>query len=227
MFPATSQPSPGDFIETYRELGREADSIISIHISSALSGTVESALTAVKDPDLGAEVDVVDSRSVTLGCGQMVIRAAEMAREGADREAILRELERMIVTTRIVFVVDTLEYLRRGGRIGGAQAFLGSLLKVKPVLHVLNGRIEPLDRPRSTKRALARLVRYIEDGAGGEELEFCAVLHAANEAGAREVREMVASRFEVGRWHGGQIGAVVGTHAGPGVVGASFPARIG
>lgn len=224
-FPSTSQPSAGDFQEVYRELAKTAGSIISIHISSKISGTCQSALTALQDESIGVRVDVVDSLSVAIGLAHMVIVAARMAKDGADRESILTAAGRLIPRNRIGFAVETLEYLRRGGRIGGAQAFLGSLLRIKPVLHLEEGRVEPLDRARSTKKAVDRLLRFVDEESDGGPLEYCGVMHVRNQAGARQLRELLAARFEASAWYEGELSAVVGAHAGPGLVGVCFPAK--
>ncbi len=223
QFPSTSQPSAGEFLELYRELAEDADSIISIHISSELSGTCESARTALQEKSLDATVDVIDSRSVAVGLGHLAVVAAEMARHGSDRDIIVQAIKRLIPDLRIGFAVSTLEYLRRGGRIGGAQAFLGSLLRIRPVLHVDNGRVEPLDRARSFGRAVDRLIRYMDDESGGK-LGYCGIMHTRNEDGAEELKNLVASRFNVERWYEGELSPVVGSHAGPGLVGVCFQA---
>ena len=223
-FPSTSQPSVGEFLELYREIAKEADSIISIHISAELSGTCESARTAIKEDDLTGIVDVIDSRPVAIGLGHLAVTAAEMARHGSDRQIIIQALERLIPTTRIGFAVDTLEYLRKGGRIGGAQAFLGSLLRIRPVLHLENGRVEPLDRARSFRKAVDRLLRYIDDESDGS-LPYCGIMHVRNPDGAKQLQELVAARFDVDRWYEGELSAVIGAHAGPGLVGVCFPAK--
>ena len=216
VFPSTSQPSAGEFLELYRELAKDADSIISVHLSSALSGTCESARTALQTESLDATVDVIDSRSVAFGLGHLAIVAAEMARCGADRDVIVNAVKRLIPDIRIGFAVSTLEYLRRGGRIGGAQAFLGSLLRIRPVLHVDDGRVEPLDRARSFSKAIARLIRYIDDESG-DKLAYCGIMHVRNEDGAEHLKDLVASRFDVERWYEGELSPVVGSHTGPGL----------
>ena len=222
VFPSTSQPSAGEFLELYREVAKDADSIISIHISSNLSGTCESARTAIRE-QIDATVDVIDSRSVALGLGHLAVVAAEMARHGSDRDIIVQAVNQLIPKVRIGFVVDTMEYLRRGGRIGGARAFVGSLLRIKPVLHLDDGRVEPLDRARSFRKAVDRLMRYIDDESDGK-LAYCGVIHVRNESGAAQLKELVASRFDVGRWYESELSPVVGAHAGPGVVGVCFQA---
>ena len=221
-FPSTSQPSAGEFLELYRELAKDADSIISIHISSKLSGTCESARTAIRE-EIGANVDIVDSQSVAMGLGHLAVVAAEMARHGSDRDIIVQAINKLVPKIRIGFALTTLEYLKRGGRIGGAQAFVGSLLRLRPVLHLHDGRVEPLARARSAKKAVARLIRYIDDESDGK-LAYCGILHVRNERGAAQLKDLVASRFDVDRWYEGELSPVVGAHAGPGVVGVCFPA---
>ncbi len=221
-FPSTSQPSAGEFLELYRELAKDADSIISIHISSKLSGTCESARTAIRE-EIDAAVDVIDSQSVAIGLGHLAVVAAEMARHGSDRDIIIQAINKLIPKVRIGFALTTLEYLKRGGRIGGAQALVGSLLRIRPVLHIDEGLIEPLGRARSERKAVDRLIQYIDDESDGK-LAYCGILHVRNEAGAARLKDRVASRFEVERWYEGELSPVVGAHAGPGVVGVSFPA---
>ena len=221
-FPSTSQPSAGEFLELYRELAKDADSIISIHISSKLSGTCESARTAIRE-EIDANVDVVDSQSVAAGLGHLAVVAAEMARHGSDRDIIVQAINKLIPKVRIGFALTTMEYLKRGGRIGGAQAFVGSLLRIRPVLHLHDGRVEPLDRARSARKAVDRLIRYIDDESDGK-LAYCGIVHVRNESGAAQLRDRVASRFDVDRWYEGELSPVVGAHAGPGVVGVCFPA---
>ncbi len=222
--PSTSQPSPGEFIEAYQGIADEADEIISIHVSSDLSGTCESATNAAGSDDVGKPVHVVDSRSVSMGLGYLVALAAERARDGVGAEAILSELRDWIQRGRICFLLDTLEYLKRGGRIGAAQAFLGSLLRVKPVLHVLGGVVEPLDRARSVRQATDRIVRYIRDEAGDERLAYAAILYSTNEQLGMDIKQRIDAEFDIGRWYVTEIGAVIGAHTGPGAVGVAFPA---
>lgn len=223
--PSTSQPSPGEFIEAYKEIADEADEIISIHISSDLSGTYESATSAAGSDEVATPVHVVDSRSASIGMGHLVVLAAERARDGVGAETILTELNEWTQRSRICFLLDTLEYLKRGGRIGAAQAFLGSLLKVKPVLHVMNGVVEPLDRVRSARKAGDRIVRYIRDEAGDGRLAYAGILHSTDDKLANEIRVRIDAEFEVGHWYVAEIGAVIGAHVGPGAVGVAFPAR--
>lgn len=149
-FPTTSQPSPEDFARVYREALEEADHVLSLHISGKLSGTVQSAELAAQE--FPGRVTVVDTQAASLGVGMMVLRAKELLEEGQSLEAVLAELERLRRDHFVRFSVATLEFLKRGGRIGGAQAFLGTLLNLKPVLTLKEGRVEAAGRARGKKR---------------------------------------------------------------------------
>jgi len=195
--PSTSQPSPGEFVEAYQGIAAEADEIISIHVSSNLSGTIESATLAAGNEAVVTPVHVVDSLSVSMALGSLVVLAAERARDGVGVEAIVSELNDWIPRGRICFLLDTLEYLKRGGRIGAAQAFLGSLLKVKPILHVMNGVVEPLDRSRSVKKATDRMVRYLHDEAGDGRLAYAGMLYSTDKELAMAIKDRIDAEFEV------------------------------
>src|ERR671932_87024 len=162
---------------------------------------------------------VVDSRSLAMGLGFVAVAAARAAREGADAEAAARVARRLAPEVGIWLYVDTLDYLRRGGRIGAAAAVVGSALSVKPLLHVVDGRLEPLERVRTTSRALSRLEELAVREAGDRDVDV-AVQHLAPAGRAREVAERLAARLPKARWmHVGEVGAVVGAHVGPGMLG--------
>lgn len=166
--PSTSQPSPAEFAAVYQEALADADEVFSVHISGQLSGTVGSARLAAQD--FGGRVTVFDSRSATMGLGMQALRATQRAREGRSMAEIVSELERVATKADIRFTVDTLEFLRINGRIGGAQALLGSLLNIKPILTVKAGRVESAGRVRGHKKAMADIVehvrRYVEANGG-------------------------------------------------------------
>ena len=213
--PTTSQPSPGRFAETYAALLADNDSIVSIHISEKLSGTFESAQQAAQMTD-PQRVHVVDSQVVSMSLGLIVLGAASMAAKGAEPESIVAKVESMRSEVHTFFSVATLEFLRRGGRIGRASALLGSVLQVKPVLCIRDGEVTPLERVRTFDRALNRIVeltRAVDRGRG-----VCVIVgHAGAEADAERVRrdlEPIAETLMIQ-----PLGPVVGAHAGPGVVG--------
>ena len=215
--PTTSQPSPVEFADAYRGVLEHADQVLSLHISGQLSGTVGSARLAAQD--FGGQVTVFDTGTTSLGQGLMVMRAAQMAQAGKSMPDIVAELEKVRAGASIVFTVESLDYLRRNGRIGGAQALLGGLLNIKPILCVKGGRVESAGRERGQKKATANLLNqtheYIKKH-GRARLVFGAT--AGGEANAEELRTgMAGADFEdAGNF---SFGAVVATHTGPGAYG--------
>jgi DegV family protein with EDD domain len=216
---STSRPTPGDFVSAYRRaLDAGARQLVSIHLSSELSGTWDAARLAASQ--IGEHiVTVVDSRSAAMGNGFAVLAAARSAAAGADAATVARSAREMAARTRTFFVVDTLEHLRRGGRIGAAAAVLGSALAVKPVLHVLDGRVVPLEKVRTTARALSRLVQRAVEAAGDGPVSAAVHHLAATERAERlaaDLREHLPSLREL---HVSELGAAIGAHVGPGAVG--------
>lgn len=216
--PTTSQPSVGEFFDLYSELSKDGHEIISIHLSSKLSGTISSAQSA-KEMLPDAKITIIDSASIAMGLGLMVLTAARAVAEGKTTAEIVAAVEKMIPAMNVVFVVDTLEYLQKGGRIGGAAALVGTLLKVKPILCLKDGRVEPLDKVRSKRKALARLLEVVEERMGPGTPVRMAVLHAEVPDEARELEQEVRARFNCTELYFSEVGPVIGTHAGPGVVG--------
>jgi len=221
--PTTSQPSPGQFAETYTSLLADHDSVVSIHISQRLSGTYESARQGAEMTD-AKRVHVIDSQVVSMSLGLVTLAASTMAASGSDAEAIVSKVEGMRADVQTYFSVATLEFLRRGGRIGRASALVGSVLQVKPVLCIRDGLVTPLERVRTFERALTRIVeltRAVDRGRG-----VCVIVgHAgADEDAERVGRELepIAETLMIQ-----PLGPVVGAHAGPGVVGVGcYPADI-
>jgi DegV family protein with EDD domain len=217
----TSRPSPAAFTEVYERLRAEgASAIVSVHLSGDISGTVDAArLAAAEVASSGFTVDVVDSRSLGMGMGFGVITAARLAAAGATpREAAQAALRRSL-NASIFMYVDTLEYLRRGGRIGAAQAWLGSALTIKPLLNLVDGRLEPLDRVRTTERAIARLVE-VAAAEAGDDLVDIAVHHFAAAERAEEVTQRLQEQIPaLNDLSMSEVGAVIGAHVGPGSIG--------
>jgi DegV family protein with EDD domain len=221
--PTTSQPSAGRFAETYSALLKDHDAIVSIHISEKLSGTYASARQAADMTD-PTRVHVIDSELVSMSLCLITLAASELAMKGSDAAAIEKKVLDMRDQVQTYFSVATLEFLRRGGRIGRASALLGSVLQVKPVLCIRDGLVTPLERVRTFDRALNRvieLVRAVDRGNG-----VCAVVgHAdAEDAAERVARELepIAETLMIQ-----PLGPVVGAHAGPGVVGVGcYPADL-
>ena len=215
----TSRPSPAEFASAYQAaLASGADSVVSVHLSAALSGTWESAVLAAQDFGYGV-VRVVDSRSTAMALGFAVLAAADAARSGGSPADVQDAAVSTVDATRTYFYVDTLEYLRRGGRVGAASALLATSLSVKPLLHILDGRIVPLEKVRTSAKAIARLVELTVESAGNRSVDV-AVHHLA----APDRAQMLADRLRIGiprlgELHMSELGAVVGAHLGPGVLG--------
>ena len=222
--PTTSQPSAGDFVEVYSRLSQEADAIVSIHLSELLSGTIKSALSArelVKD----IPIEIIDSRSVSLGLGFVVTAAARAIQEGRSLPEVVAAVEQLIPKTNIIFVVDTLKYLHMGGRIGGASAMLGSALKIKPLLHIHEGEVSPLERVRSKSRATERMLEIMAErlqAEDGDGVLRAAVVHADREDEASELLKQALARFQPAESYLTDLTPAVGTHVGPGTLGLGW-----
>lgn len=217
----TSRPSAEAFAQTYRQLASDgATAVVSVHLSGDMSGTVDAARTGAREvSSTGLDVRVVDSRSMGMGMGFGVLAAARLARSGGSPGDIAQLAERRSLNASIYFYVDTLEFLKRGGRIGTAQAWLGSALTIKPLLYLVDGRLEPLDRVRTTERAIARLVEVAAVDAKEGNVEV-AIHHLDAQARAQDVAERLREQIpDLGDVLVSEVGAVVGAHVGPGTVG--------
>ncbi|MFA1539281.1 DegV family protein [Actinomadura monticuli] len=214
----TSRPAPERFAQVYKAVASSgAAHIVSVHLSAALSGTVEAARLAVRDAPV--PVTVVDSGTIGMGLGFAALSAAATAMSGGTAESCAAAAARRAGLTRSLIYVDTLEHLRRGGRIGAAATLLGSALMVKPLLHIADGRIAPLDKVRTSSRALARLEELAVAEAGDRRVDL-GVQHlfasARAEALAARLRERVPHVEDV---YVGEVGPVIGVHVGPGMLG--------
>ena len=218
QLPRTSQPSVGTFEEAYRTLLAGGGEIVSVHLSSKVSGTFNSALMAAQSVGDG-KIDVVDSLSTSMALGFMALEGAKLAKAGRDRRTVADCLQGLVPKARVICVVDTLTYLERGGRIGKARALLGSLLNVKPILQLKDGEVVPLGRARGRPQALNRLVELLERDGKVSQL---AIMHGAATADAEQLRERVASTYPGVDIQLTEIGAVLGTHTGPGVIGFTY-----
>lgn len=217
QLPTTSAPSVGEFIEAYENVLKETDEIVSIHLSSKLSVTHDNAFQATRHlSDTGARIEVVDSGVVSLGMGFMVRAASLAAAQGATVDEIKALLEGMAPRIHILVVVDTLKYLRKGGRIGRARAFLGSVLKVKPLLSIRDGEVAPEERIRTKKAAQDRLFQLATSYPNVVE---AAVAYSTNAHDAEALRQRLADTLPDARITTGRLGPVIGVHAGPGVLG--------
>ncbi|MEV7926280.1 DegV family protein [Kitasatospora sp. NPDC088264] len=213
----TSRPNPEAFAAAYRAAAEAgAKGIVSVHISGELSGTVEAARLAAAEAPV--PVRVVDSRLVGMALGYAVLAAAEAIADGRDLAEAAEAATRRAAVTSGFFYVDTLEHLRRGGRIGAARALLGSALAVKPLLHLDGGRIEPLEKVRTASRAIARLEEIAVERSGGGEVDIT-VHHLAAEERAEPLAERLRARVPgLRELYVGEVGAVIGAHVGPGLL---------
>lgn len=223
QLPKTSQPSPADFAAAYKRLAEEGcEAIVSIHLTSALSGTFASAEMAAKDS--AVPVHVIDTRKVSQAAALVVKAACEARDAGADAEAIAARATEVSRSMRLFFVLDTLEYLVKGGRAGKAAGLAASLLNIKPVLEMnAEGTIEPFRKVKGRKKAMAELAAHITEDAAANGRMRLSVLHACSEQVAHE---LVAALSEAGAdvevESIGVVGSVIGTYAGPNAVGCGY-----
>ncbi len=219
--PETSAPAPGAFAQAFQTaLDAGSDGVLCINLSGALSATIQSAQSAAKTmPD--AAVRIVDSRSVTGGLGSQVMAAARAARDGASLDDITAMVEAMVPRTRVFGALDTLDNLKKGGRIGNAQAFLGSLLSIKPLIEIRDGVVHEAGKPRTRGKAIRQLVERIKEAG---EVENVYVLHGMA-PDAEELLALVAEVVPRDQITTGIIGATIGTHGGPRVAGVTFQVK--
>lgn len=227
--PTTSQPSPGDFLAVWEPLLRDGQDIVSVHISAGISGTYDSALQAkarlVDDGLDEGRLAVVDSVSTAGGQAFVVLAAAACANGGGDVEAVAQRARDARESLKIWFCLDTLEYLRRGGRIGGAQAFLGSALKIKPIL-TFEEEVKPVERVRTQGRAFERMVEYLESRRDDGADAWC-VQHIQWPEQAERIVERGRELFGTEPTFVSEVGAVLGAHAGPGMLGVGgIPSKL-
>jgi DegV family protein with EDD domain len=220
-FPTTSQPSAGEFLDAYKEMAGRYDQLLSVHISSGISGTCESARLAAAEME-DYPIEIIDSRTT----GVMLMLILQDLVEARDKGMELREIQALankrIEQSTIMFAVDTLEYLHKGGRIGGAQAMMGSMLKIKPILY-LDGTIDALEKVRGSGKALDRLVELTREKLGKKEARV-GYTHVRDEARLFELAEKVQKAVKCDRDDicYNEVGPVIGSHVGPGTVAVAF-----
>jgi DegV family protein with EDD domain len=219
--PRTSQPSPASFQETYLRLIDEGvDAILSVHLSAKLSGTYQSACTArdsLPEDVRHIPIEVVDSQSISVGMSRAILQAAQDARDGLNIGEIKTRLLDQLARTRILAVLDTLEFVRRGGRIGGARAMLGNMLSVKPIISLKDGEVVPVEQPRTRSKAYTRVAEIL---AASGKIEYVAIAEASEEVGlqlAQAIKSAYSGDLPIYR-----LGAVLGTHTGPGTAAIAY-----
>lgn len=217
----TSQPTPAKFAAVYNEIAQDGAPIISIHISSQMSGTCQSAKLAQK---LAPSIDltVIDSKLVSMGLGLVVLEAAAAAQAGKSKEEILVLIGKLLPRTHVFFIVNSLEYLARGGRIAKAEAFLGTILQVKPLLYIKNGVVNPYEKIRGKTRAISRLIELTEEIAAKQKIK-CSLVHGNDPVGVEQLQQrIILSRLQRTATFIDTLGMVVGIHAGPSTLGIAF-----
>ncbi|TMW72368.1 DegV family protein [Alteribacter natronophilus] len=219
--PKTSQPSVGLFEETYSKLAEEHDEIIVVTLSSGISGTYQTAVSAANMME-GIEIHVFDSEISCMPQGFFALTAARMIREGKTSKEIMDYLYKMKDNMRAYFMADDLSHLHRGGRLNGAQLFVGSLLQIKPVLHFENKVIVPFEKVRTAKKALARIEGLLdEDARHGEALDIV-VIHANRPEKAEEIADDLKMKYPSANVYISYFGPVIGTHLGEGSLGIGW-----
>ena len=213
ILPTTSQPTPAAFTEVYNRLAKETDEIISIHISPKLSGTHNSAVLGRSIVEGNCRIEIIDSQQASMGLGLIVIQAARAAQNGACLDEVIDLVHNVIPRIRFFGIVDTLEFLHKGGRIGKAQALMGTLLSIKPLIGCEDGEVHPKGKARTQKKALARLFEMVQESG---EIEELTVSHSTIPHQAAEFTQRLAPMFDMNRIYQARIGPVIGTYLGPG-----------
>jgi DegV family protein with EDD domain len=215
IYPGTSQPTPQDFADLYRELSKEADGIISIHITGKLSGTCNSALRGKELAGKKCPIEIVDSQLLTMSLGLLVIEAARIADSGKNMQQVVEEIKQTIPNIHFLALLDTLKYLALGGRIGKAQALLGSMLSVKPMLGIKDGELVPVSQVRTRAKGIEKLFDFVKNTTNIQDL---AIVYNTTPDEALTLAGHMGSMFPKERIRLSRLGPALGVHAGPGVL---------
>jgi DegV family protein with EDD domain len=223
IMPSTSQVTPQSFVQVFNQLLDQDVQVLAVLLPPTLSGTVASATIALKEFP-GAPLEIVESNSTSMALGFQVLAAAKAAVQGASMAECKAVAEQARDHTGVVFAVNTLEFLHRGGRIGGGSRYLGTALNIKPILEVTGGKIEAVERVRTRKKSLMRLVELVEERVNGQTPVRLAVLHANVAEEAKELLAVASNRIQADESIYSEVSPVIGTHAGPGTVGLAYMA---
>ena len=215
VHPTTSQPSPQDFADVYSKLSKEASGIVSIHISNKLSGTVNSALRGKEISGAACPIEVIDSEMVSMGFGLIALRAVSIAGSGKDFTEVVAEVKSLVPRAHLWALFDTLKYLARGGRIGKAKAFLGSVLNIKPILGVKEGEMVPVVQARNREKGMDQLFKF---ASGHGDIEDLAVMYSTTPDEASALADRLGTVFDRTKIKIARLGPALGTHAGPGAL---------
>lgn len=218
--PTTSAPSAGEFVRVLEEALADADAVVAIHVSSELTSVVRIAQLAAR-AITDKPVHVIDSRSATMAEGFVALAAARAARAGADLDAVVAAAEGVRSRVRFFAFLETLEYLRRGGRVGAATALMGNAIQLKPIVHVVDGQVAPLARPRTRRKATQAMLDIMAAEVADQPVH-AAVLHADSLEDAQDLRNRVERQFNCLELHVSELTPVMGTHTGPGLLGLAY-----
>ncbi len=218
VMPSTSQVSPADFEKAFKTLLSQGYEVLAITLSNLLSGTMASAIQAKAALD-GQPIKLVDSNTTAMAMGYQVLAAAKAASQGASLAECMAIAEAAQPRTGVIITVETLEFLHRGGRIGGAQKFLATALNIKPIIEVTEGKLEGIEKVRTRRKALARLVELVGERTGGQKPMQIAVLHANSREDAESTLALAKSSYQVTEGLVTDVSPVIGTHVGPGTIG--------
>lgn len=220
--PTTSQVNPGEFIEVFKKHIESGDEVVLVTLSSKLSGTYSAAVTAREFLNAEDRVTVIDSESVSLGYGLMVVEGARLKNEGASKDEVIAFLKSRIGGIENIFVFDTLTYLHKGGRLSAGEAMIGGLLNIKPIITVENGELKSLDKVRGRKKTIQWVVNRLKNSGIDFSEKTVAIYHADDYDYMMEFKNRIELELGVKNWIIGEVGAVVGTHSGPGCVAISY-----
>ena len=215
VHPNTTQPTPQDFVDVYQKLSKEADGIVSIHLTSKLSGTCNSALMARETVGKECPIEMVDSETLSMALGLVVIAAAKAAKAGESMDKVVAAAKQAMPKIRLLFLLDTLEYLKKGGRIGKAKALLGSILSVKPVLTIKDGELVPAGQVRTRAKGMNKLFEFVKEVADIQDL---AVVYNTTPDEAQALAERIGSVFDKEKIRMARLGPGLGVHGGPGAM---------
>ena len=219
QLPTTSQPNVGEFLSLYNDLAKSNEEIVSVHISDKLSGTLNSARQAKDQYEGSTRIETVDSKHGSMGLGLIAVHASKVAKNGGSVDDVVNAINQSIDSVKFFALLDTLEYLKKGGRIGKARAFMGNLLKLKPILSTKEGEVFPFERARSRTKVVDRIFSLVQEGLPVSDL---AVFYSTTKSEAEDLAARLNPFISSGEIIMSQIGPVVGTHAGPGVLGVAF-----
>jgi len=219
--PTTTQPTPKNFIELYSDILKTSDSVISIHISKKMSGTINSAEMAKKEMP-GSDIEIIDSECVHMPLGFLALKAAQLANEGKSKEEIIKEVHDLKLKIKVLIVPSTLEYLKKGGRIGKAKGLIASLLEIKPILTIHDGEISQFKTARRWNQAKTELINSMKTMVKNPENLIVSIGDSDAKDDAAEMYEKIKGAFNPKKIYRVDIGIVVGSHLGPGGLGITF-----